>query len=126
MDYNNRLCTVAEVPGYFRAAESAGTDMEKWKTMTTGFEGIKRGLLEAIDHAEGKTTQTRVYRPRPVDVKAIRKKIGLTQEQFSARFGISLPTLRHWERGDRSPHGPALVLLNVIERQPEAVMAALA
>jgi len=35
-------------------------------------------------------------------------------------------TLRHWERGDRSPRGPALVLRNVIERKPEAVIEALA
>ncbi|MDP1535173.1 MAG: helix-turn-helix domain-containing protein [Rubrivivax sp.] len=29
----------------------------------------------------------------------------MTQEQFAARFGFSVATLRHWERGDRSPHG---------------------
>jgi putative transcriptional regulator len=34
-------------------------------------------------------------------------------------------TLRHWERGDRRPQGPALVLLNLIEREPQAVMRAL-
>ena len=33
--------------------------------------------------------------------------------------------LRVWERGDRTPRGPALVLLNVIERNPQAVIAAL-
>ena len=32
---------------------------------------------------------------------------------------------RHWDRGDRTPHGPALVLLNVIEYNPQAVIAAL-
>jgi len=31
----------------------------------------------------------------------------LTQEQFAACFGFSAATLRHWERGDRSPHGSA-------------------
>jgi len=50
----------------------------------------------------------------------------MTQEQFAACFGFSAATLRHWERGDRSPHGSALVLLNVIEHNPEAVIAALA
>jgi len=49
----------------------------------------------------------------------------MTQEQFAARFGFSTATLRHWERGDRLPHGPALVLLNVIEHNPQAVIAAL-
>jgi putative transcriptional regulator len=51
--------------------------------------------------------------------------MGLTQEQFAARFGFSVATLRHWERGDRNPQGAALVLLNVIERDPNAVMRAL-
>jgi putative transcriptional regulator len=59
-------------------------------------------------------------------VKALRASVGMTQEQFAARFGFSTATLRHWERGDRSPNGSALVLLNVIERNPEAVIAALA
>ncbi len=49
----------------------------------------------------------------------------MTQEQFAARFGFSAATLRHWERGDRNPRGPALVLLNVIARTPQAVIDAL-
>lgn len=59
-------------------------------------------------------------------MQALRARIGLTQEQFAAKFGISLGTLRHWERGDRKPHGPALVLLRVIERNERAVLRALA
>ena len=94
--------------------------------MSTAFDSIKRGLLEAIDHAQGGVPQTRVHRPRPVDVKALRAKVGMTQEQFAARFGFSTATLRHWERGDRIPQGPALVLLNVIDHNPNAVMDALA
>ncbi len=93
--------------------------------MSTAFASIKQGLLEAIEHAEGRAPETRIHRPRPVDVKALRASVGMTQEQFAARFGFSTATLRHWERGDRSPNGSALVLLNVIERNPEAVIAAL-
>ena len=52
--------------------------------------------------------------------------VGMTQEQFAARFGFSMATLRHWERGDRTPRGSALVLLKVIERNPQAVTEALA
>ena len=54
----------------------------------------------------------------------MRAKVGMTQEQFAARFGFSTATLRYWERGDRSPRGPALVLLNVIEHNPKAVIDA--
>ncbi|MDN5871999.1 MAG: helix-turn-helix domain-containing protein [Nitrococcus sp.] len=93
--------------------------------MGSGFDSIKTGLEEAIDHAKGGKTPARIYRPEPVDVVALRRRLGMTQEQFAARFGVSVATLRHWERGDRVPHGPALVLLNLIEREPQAVMRAL-
>lgn len=93
--------------------------------MSAAFESIKLGLQEAIAHAKGEAGGVRLHRLRVVDVKALRAKVGMTQEQFAARFGFSTATLRHWERGDRSPHGPALVLLNVIEHNPQAVIEAL-
>lgn len=105
----------------------AGEHLERTgKIMSAAFENIKQGLQEAIAHAKGDERGVRVHRPREIDVKAVRAKVGMTQEQFAARFGFSTATLRHWERGDRTPHGPALVLLNVIERNPQAVIEALA
>ena len=86
---------------------------------------IHAGLLEAIEHASGKEAGVVVHKPRPVDVKAIRKKIGMSQKQFSAVFGLSVGTLRHWEQGDRNPKGPALVLLNVVDKHPDVVLKAL-
>ncbi|MCK6406549.1 MAG: helix-turn-helix domain-containing protein [Rhodocyclaceae bacterium] len=94
--------------------------------MSKAFESIRQGLHEAIAHAQGGAgTDVRVYRPQPVDVRALRRRVAMTQEQFAARFGFSVATLRHWERGDRTPQGPALVLLNVIEKDPGAVLNAL-
>lgn len=61
----------------------------------------------------------------PVDVKNIRARTGMSQNEFASAFGISVSTLRHWERGDRTPQGPALVLLNVVAREPKAVLKAL-
>ena len=68
---------------------------------------IKQGLIEAIDHAAGRESQAVVHPPRTIDVKAIREQIGMTQTAFAAAFGISLSTLRHWERGDRTPKKPS-------------------
>jgi len=98
----------------------------KGEIMSNVYLNIKQGLEEAITHAKGDARGARVHTPHAVDVKAVRAKIGMTQEQFAARFGFSTATLRHWERGDRVPHGPALVLLNVIEHNPQAVIDALA
>ncbi len=61
----------------------------------------------------------------PVDVKNIRARTGMSQNEFALAFGISVSTLRHWERGDRTPQGPALVLLNVVAKEPKAVLKAL-
>lgn len=93
--------------------------------MGSAFESIKQGLNEAIEHARGRKVAVKVYKPKPVNVAKLRRRMGMTQEQFAAWFGFSVATLRHWERGDRKPHGPALVLLNLIERDPNTVMQAL-
>jgi putative transcriptional regulator len=61
----------------------------------------------------------------PVDIAATRRRLGLSQSEFAAWFGISPGTLRNWEQGRRVPEGPARVLLRVIEREPEAVRRAL-
>ncbi len=65
------------------------------------------------------------FHPSDVDVAALRKRMRMTQKQFCRRFGFTLATLRHWERGDRQPRGAALVLLNVVRQNPRAVVAAL-
>ena len=94
--------------------------------MSKAYESIRRGLQQAVAHQKGqRVTGVRIHAPLAVDVKAVRGKTGLTQQEFAARFAISLGTLRHWERGDRSPHGTALVLLNIIAKQPKAVLKAL-
>jgi len=59
------------------------------------------------------------------DVKNIRAQTGMSQNKFASAFGISVSTLRHWERGDRTPQGPALVLLNLVAKEPDAVLKAL-
>ena len=93
--------------------------------MRKAFDSIARGLNEAIAHGKDEKVAVKIYQPEAVDVSALRRRMGMTQEQFAARFGLSVATLRHWERGDRSPQGAALVLLNVIKRAPDAVAAAL-
>lgn len=94
--------------------------------MSKAFDSIKQGLTEAIRYSEGKRVRATVHKFAPVDVKNIRSDLKMSQTEFAAAFGISVSTLRHWERGDRAPQGPALVLLNVVAKKPEAVLDALA
>ncbi|EAR22617.1 helix-turn-helix domain-containing protein [Nitrococcus mobilis] len=69
--------------------------------MGSGFDSIKTGLEEAIDHAKGSKTHGRIYRPEPVDVMALRRRLGMTQEQFAARFGVSVASRRRRRRAWR-------------------------
>ena len=93
--------------------------------MSSAFESIKQGLEEAIEFSKGKNGKAIVHEFTPIDVKNLRAKIGMSQNEFASAFGISVSTLRHWERGDRTPQGPALVLLNVVAKEPKAVLKAL-
>ena len=58
-----------------------------------------------------------------VDVARLRRGLMLSQAGFARRFGLSLPTLRNWERGVRQPDAAARAYLTVIARDPERVAA---
>lgn len=58
-------------------------------------------------------------------VKTLRRALGLTQEEFAARYHIPLGTLRDWEQGRTEPDQPARAYLIVIARDPEGVRRAL-
>jgi putative transcriptional regulator len=58
-------------------------------------------------------------------VRALRKKLNLTQEEFAARFHLPLGTVRDWEQGAHRPDKAAQVLLTVIANDPDAVTRAL-
>ena len=93
--------------------------------MGRAFTEISEGLADAIAHVQGGESGVVEHRREPIDVRAIRDKTGMSQQQFCAAFGISLGTLRNWEQGLRTPRGPARVLLKVVDREPETVIRAL-
>ena len=89
---------------------------------------IVQGLKEAIAYKRGELTEAdgiKVHHyptiPESVDVKAIRAKLGLTQEEF-AQFGFSVRAIQNWENHKRTPEGAARVLLKVIEHHPNVVL----
>jgi putative transcriptional regulator len=61
-----------------------------------------------------------------VDVRAIRRKAGMTQMQFAAAYDFSVRTVQEWERGAKRPSGPARTLLRAIKADPEGLRRALA
>jgi hypothetical protein len=62
--------------------------------------------------------------PEP-DVKRIRERLGLSQTEFSIRFGLELDTVQNWEQGRTHPDPAGRILLGLIEAYPECVDAVL-
>lgn len=60
-----------------------------------------------------------------VDVRALRARLGLTQEQFALRFGLDLNSVQNWETGRRKPDAAVRSYLAVIDRIPDRVGEAL-
>lgn len=81
---------------------------------------------EALAIAEGNAKPARAISAEAPDVAAIRKRLGLSQDRFAKRFGLSPATIRDWEQGRRQPDAPARNLLRVIEYAPETVERAIA
>lgn len=95
--------------------------------MSTPGKDIIEGLEDALAYAKGDKRRARGARvPETIDVREIRKSLGMTQQEFSLQFGFPLGTLRNWEQGHRKPQGPSRVLLTLIKKMPGEVKRALA
>jgi putative transcriptional regulator len=76
--------------------------------------------------ADAAITAAPVERAGRVDTCALRRRLGLTREQFAIRFGLEVETLRNWELGRREPDATARSYLRAIENDPERVEQAYA
>jgi putative transcriptional regulator len=86
------------------------------------FDGLMTSLAQARSFARGDTVLgLRVHHFPAIDIAAIRKKTGATQDLFARQIGVSTATLRNWEQGRRKPEGPARVLLAMLARDPGIV-----
>lgn len=92
--------------------------------MKKAFDKIAAGLEDAIAFAGGDETRGRAV--KPVDIKALRKRVGRTQGQFSEEFRLPVGTLRDWEQHRREPDTGSKVYLAMIEADPEGVKRILA
>ena len=97
--------------------------------MNSPGKDIIEGLEDAIAFSKGDQSRARISPvriPGSINVRAVRKHLGMTQEEFSRQFGFPIGTLRNWEQGHRKPQGASRVLLTLIKEIPEEVKMALA
>lgn len=57
--------------------------------------------------------------------RRVRHRLGFSQAEFATRIDVSLETIRNWEQGKRCPTGAAKALLKILDKVPEAALAAL-
>jgi putative transcriptional regulator len=92
-------------------------------------EDLIEAMGQALAHARGEPVSgTVVHRVVVLDakeVRAIRKRTGLSRAKFAERFGLDPRAVQDWEQGRRVPDRAARVLLRTIDRHPEAVEDAL-
>lgn len=90
-------------------------------------KSLIKSAKQALDYARGETREGFVaHVPDEVDVKALRKRLGYSQSQFSRRFGFSIDAVQDWEQHRRTADRITQILLKVIDREPKAVSRALA
>ncbi|MBU3736647.1 MAG: helix-turn-helix domain-containing protein [Methylobacterium sp.] len=82
------------------------------------------------------TTESDISRQKALDdadamrdaakfARRVRRRLGFSQAEFAERIDVSLDTIRNWEQGKRCPTGAAKALLKVLDKAPEAALAAL-
>lgn len=89
------------------------------------FDKIAAGLNEALAVARGEAEPARLHVPAEIDVKAIRQKMEMSQEQFASTFAFTVHQIRQWEQKRVRPLGAMRAYLMFIDRYPEAIMTCL-
>jgi putative transcriptional regulator len=87
-------------------------------------EGLIESLKVVLAHQRGEVGLEQVW-PRPIDVKAIRKSVRMSQTEFSRAYRIGKRALQEWEQGGRQPDSAARAYLTVIAKEPAVVLRAL-
>lgn len=89
------------------------------------FEKLVASVKEAGEIKSGRKTPSRVFEIKPPEIKTVREKLNVSQNEFALMIGVSVRTLQNWEQGRRKPEGPAKALLRIASKNPSAVLDAL-
>jgi putative transcriptional regulator len=103
-------------------AERSKTDWSRFDAMT---EAQRHQAALNDPDARPLTEEDLARMKRTPQARIIRRALGLSQEDFAARYHIPIGTLRDWEQGRVEPDQAARAYLKVIAREPETVRDAL-
>ncbi|MEW8522612.1 MAG: NadS family protein [Candidatus Thiodiazotropha endolucinida] len=89
------------------------------------FDELLESVQEMDEIVKGKKKASRSFDYPDPEVKAIRERIGVSQEKFALLLGVSKRTVENWEQGRRHPTDAARSLLRIVEADPEHALSAL-
>jgi putative transcriptional regulator len=89
------------------------------------FDKIAEGLTEVLAIARGEAKPAKLYIPAEIDVRSIRAKLALSQDDFAGLFGFSVTQIKDWEQGRSRPLGGVRAYLTIIDRDAKSVLAIL-
>ena len=83
------------------------------------FDDLYTSLKQAESIAKGELSPANVIRIEVADVKAIRKKLDVSQKEMAIAFSVSVDTVKSWEQKRRNPTGLASKVLCLLDKEPE-------
>ena len=89
------------------------------------FDDLVQSLKEAGAIARGEAPASRRFTVTPPDVKVVRERMGLSQNEFARLMRVSVKTLQNWEQRRRNPTGPAAALLKIVLTAPDVALKTL-
>jgi putative transcriptional regulator len=89
------------------------------------FEELLTSVQEMDAIVKGQKKATRSFDFPEPEVKAIRERLGVSQDKFAVILGVSKRTVENWEQGRRHPTGAARSLLRIVAADPEHALQAL-
>lgn len=89
------------------------------------FDMIKEALLEVEAIEKGELKPARMYVPPELDVRRIRHKLSMSQDDFAAAFGFTVHQIRQWEQGRCRPLGAVRAYLMIIDQDHKRVISLL-
>lgn len=106
-------------------SKTAETQKHDWSRLDAMSDAERHAAALSDPDNQPLTAEDFKRMKRTPQARIIRRALGLSQEEFAARFHIPLGTLRDWEQGRKEPDTAARAYLRVIGRNPAAVMEAL-
>lgn len=105
-----------------QAVETASAQVDEARIATTTEEDIRRHMIE---DGEDPDAPMAAFQAIP-DVQAIRERLSMSQTTFATTIGVPVATVRNWEQRRTGIAPSARTLLRIMEREPAAVLRALA